>query len=68
MKPSSLDLNLIAKKTRKREFLPQMENAVLWARLVELIAPYYLEGKNGRHLRPGDHAAHLLHAAVVRSV
>ena len=48
MKQASLELNLNTKKTRKREFLAQMEHVVPWARLVQLIAPYYPEGKNGR--------------------
>ena len=48
MKQASLELNLSAKKTRKREFLEQMEQVVPWSALVELIAPYYPEGKNGR--------------------
>ncbi len=48
MKQASLELNLIAKKTRKREFLAQMERVVPWAVLVELIAPYYPEGTSGR--------------------
>ena len=48
MKQSSLDLNLSNKKTRKREFLSEMDRVVPWAALVELIAPYYPEGKNGR--------------------
>ena len=48
MKQSSLDLNLSTKRTRKQELLDQMEFVVPWAALVELIAPYYPEGKNGR--------------------
>ena len=48
MKQTSLDLNLSVKRTRKQEFLAQMERVVPWAVLVELIAPYYPEGKNGR--------------------
>ena len=48
MKQSSLDLNLSVKKTLKREFLFEMDRVVPWAALVELIAPYYPEGKNGR--------------------
>ena len=48
MKQSSLDLNLSTKRTRKQELLAQMELVVPWAALVELIAPYYPEGKNGR--------------------
>ena len=50
MKQSSLDLNLSTKKTRKQELLAQMERVVPWAALVDLIAPYYPEGKNGRLL------------------
>ena len=41
-------MNLSIKKTRKREFLFEMNRVVPWAALVELIAPYYPEGKNGR--------------------
>ena len=48
MKQSSLDLNLSTKKTRKQQLLAQMERVVPWAALVELIAPYYPEGKNAR--------------------
>ena len=48
MKQAALNLNLSLKKTRKREFLEQMEQVVPWSALVELIAPNYPEGKNGR--------------------
>ena len=48
MKQSRLDLNLSVKKTRKREFLSEMDLVVPWAALVELIAPYYPEGRQGR--------------------
>ena len=48
MKQAALDLNLSLKKTRKREFLEQMEHVVTWAALVMLIAPYYPEGRIGR--------------------
>jgi len=47
MKQASLELNLSAKKTRKREFLEQIERVVPWAALVALIAPYYCEGRTG---------------------
>ena len=47
MKQAALDLSLSLKKTRKREFLEQMDKVVPWAALVELIAPYYPEGKKG---------------------
>lgn len=48
MKQATLNLDLHCKKTRKREFLEQMEQVVPWAELVALIAPYYPEGRNGR--------------------
>ena len=48
MKQATLDLTLSVKKTRKREFLEQMNKVVPWGALVELIAPYYPEGKKGR--------------------
>jgi len=48
MKQATLNLNLNLKKTRKREFLEQMEEVVPWVALVELIAPYYPEGRTGR--------------------
>jgi IS5 family transposase len=48
MKQASLNLDLSAKKTRKQVFLDQMDQVVPWAALVELIAPYYPEGKTGR--------------------
>jgi IS5 family transposase len=47
MKQSALDLKLNVKKTRKREFLAQMECMVPWSALVALIAPYYPEGCTG---------------------
>jgi transposase, IS5 family len=48
MQQSSLNLNLSLKKTRKREFLREMEQVVPWTALVERIAPYYPEGRKGR--------------------
>ena len=48
MKQAALNLHLSLKKTRKREFLEQMEQVVRWSALVELNASYYLDGKNGR--------------------
>ncbi|MDP2771002.1 MAG: transposase [Giesbergeria sp.] len=48
MNQSSLELNLSTKKTRKQELLAQMDVVVPWAALIDLIAPYYPEGKNGR--------------------
>ncbi len=48
MKQATLGLNLDVKKTRKRQFLEQMDQVVPWAELVELIARYYPEGRTGR--------------------
>jgi len=48
MKQATLNLDLSAKITRKQVFLDQMDQVVPWAALVELIAPYYPEGKTGR--------------------
>lgn len=48
MKQATLDLKLTVKKTRKREFLEQMDKVVPWGSLIELIAPFYPEGRTGR--------------------
>ena len=48
MKQTSLELNLSTRKTRKREFLEQMEHVIPWGALVALVAPYYPEGRTGR--------------------
>ena len=48
MKQTAFPLDLTVKKTRKHVFLEQMEQVVPWAALVELIAPYYPEGRTGR--------------------
>ncbi|WP_080429275.1 IS5 family transposase [Burkholderia ubonensis] len=48
MKQTDLGLNLSTKRTRKREFLDEMNRVVPWADLVMLIAPYAPEGKRGR--------------------
>ncbi|SPD61784.1 transposase (plasmid) [Cupriavidus taiwanensis] len=40
MKQTDLGLNLSTKRTRKREFLDEMNRVVPWADLVMLIAPY----------------------------
>ena len=48
MKQVALNLNLSVKKTRKQVFLEQMDQVVPWTALVELIAPYYPEGRTGR--------------------
>jgi IS5 family transposase len=48
MKQTSLGLGNSTKRTRKREFLAQMERVVPWAALVELVAPFAPEGRRGR--------------------
>jgi transposase, IS5 family len=48
MNQADLGLNLSTKRTRKREFLEEMQTVVPWAELVGLIAPYAPEGKKGR--------------------
>ena len=39
---------LVTKRTRKREFLDEMERVIPWAALLGLIAPHYPKGRNGR--------------------
>ena len=48
MRQTSLDLNLSTKRARKQKFLAQMDRVFPWAALVNLIAPYSPEGRNGR--------------------
>jgi IS5 family transposase len=48
MKQASLGLNLSRKKTRKREFLDQMEHVVPWKVLVQIIEPHWPKSKTGR--------------------
>jgi len=52
MKQTDLGLNLTTKRTRKREFLAQMERVVPWAALVELVSPFAPDGKKGRPAFP----------------
>lgn len=39
---------MTTKRTRKREFLAQMDRVVPWSALVDLVMPYAPEGKKGR--------------------
>ena len=48
MKQSDLGLNLTSKRTRKREFLDEMNCVAPWAELVALVAPFAPDGKRGR--------------------
>lgn len=48
MQQADLGLTLSTKRTRKREFLAQMERIVPWAELEALIEPYAPKSKTGR--------------------
>jgi len=48
MKQLGLGLNLSKKKTRKRQFLDEMDRVVPWAVLMGLIEPHYPKGETGR--------------------
>jgi len=48
MKQSSLGLGTSTKRTRRREFLDEMDRVVPWSALVAEIAPFMPEGKRGR--------------------
>ena len=48
MKQADLGLNLSVKRTRKREFLEEMQRVVPWAELIALIEPHYPKAKTGR--------------------
>jgi hypothetical protein len=50
MKQASLGLNLSTKRTRKREFLDEMERVAPWKVLVEIIEPHWPKSKTGRPL------------------
>jgi transposase, IS5 family len=48
MKQLGLGLNLSTKRTRKREFLDEMERVVPWEALVQLVRPHAPKAKTGR--------------------
>ncbi|PXW95442.1 IS4 family transposase [Sphaerotilus hippei] len=48
MKQQSLGLGQSTKRTRRREFLGEMEQVVPWADLVALVSPHLPEGRRGR--------------------
>ncbi len=48
MKQSSLGLGTSTKRTRRRDFLDEMDRVVPWSDLVAQIAPFMPEGKRGR--------------------
>jgi transposase, IS5 family len=39
------------KKTKREEFLEEMDRIIPWSEWVQLIAPYYPDGKRGRPVR-----------------
>ncbi|MGF6507685.1 hypothetical protein OKW26_003511 [Paraburkholderia sp. 32] len=43
-----LGLDLSTKRTRKREFLDEMQRVAPWLKLIALIEPHYPTGKTGR--------------------
>jgi transposase, IS5 family len=48
MTQMGLGLDLLTKRTRKREFLEEMRRVVPWSKLIALIEPHYPKGKTGR--------------------
>ena len=48
MKQVDLGLNLSTKRTRKREFLEEMNRVAPWAALVVLVTPHVPTGRRGR--------------------
>ncbi len=54
MKQTSLGLGQSAKRTRRREFLGEMEQVVPWSNLVALVSPYLPEGRRGRPPFPAE--------------
>ena len=52
MNQLGLGLNLSTKKTRKREFLEEMERVVPWAALVQIVEPHCPRAKTGRPPMP----------------
>src|SRR5690606_39511580 len=48
MKQADLGLNLSRKRTRKREFLEEMQRVVPWSDLIALIEPHYPKARTGR--------------------
>ena len=48
MKQFGLGLSLSTKKTRKREFLQEIERVVPWRVLVQLVELYYPKARMGR--------------------
>ncbi len=64
MKQADLGLNLSSRRTRKREFLEQMDRVVPWAALIGLIEPAY--GKKSGVGRPPFALASMLRIHVLQ--
>ena len=47
MKQLGLGLNVSTRKTRKREFLEEMERVVPWTALVQIVEPHCPRAKTG---------------------
>jgi transposase, IS5 family len=54
MKQQSLGLGQSTKRTRRREFLGEMERVVPWSELVALVSPHMPEGRRGRPPFPAE--------------
>ena len=54
MKQQSLGVGQSTNRTRRREFLSEMERVVPWTDLVALVAPYMPEGRRGRPPFPAE--------------
>ena len=64
MKQFGLGLSLSTKKTRKREFLQEIERVVPWRVLVQMVEPVLPQGEDGSPaVRRRDDAAHSIRAA-----
>ena len=64
-----LGLDLSTKRTRKREFLDEMQRVVPWLKLIALIEPALSHGQTRLTTVPDcNDAADSFHAAMVRSV
>ena len=48
MKQADLGLSLTTKRTRKRQFLDEMDRVVPWPEMVALVSPFAPEGHKGR--------------------
>jgi len=51
---TTTELELVTKRTRKRDFLNEMNLVVPWTELVALIEPHVPSGKPGQRHRPQE--------------